>query len=175
MDGARGTHAWRRRLATGPLWLYFVVQAVLFGVLTYWLQRLTGPDHDSWLVHAIEGVVFGAAMTWWIARQRRRNGGADAMVEQALAIKRGRLPADADPELWPELLDRQERTQRRLRRIAPVEFGAFAALGIWLALTQGAIWWAFVVFFVLVGAACVVASSRTLRRIDLLRAELLHR
>jgi hypothetical protein len=162
-------------MATAPLPVYFVVQAVVFGVLTYVLGQLIGPDHESWIGHAIGGVLFGALMTLWIARQRRRNGGAQAMVDQALALKKGHLPEGADPQVWSANLDRQERTQRRLRRIVPVEFGAFAAVGVWLALTQGAVWWAFVAFFVLAGVGGVVATTRTLHRIDRLRGELLHR
>lgn len=175
MDDTSGAHGWRRRLATAPLPVVFVVQAAVFGVLTYLLGQLVGPDHESWIGHAIGGVFFGAAMTWWIARQRRRNGGADAMVDQALALKQGRLPPDADPETWRQHLDRQERTQRRVRRILPVEFGLFAALGVWLALTQGPVWWAFVALFVLFAVGGVLATTRTLRRIAVLRDELLHR
>jgi fatty acid desaturase len=96
------------------------------------------------------------------------------MVDTAAALKAGQLPADADPQVWRERLDRQARTQRRLRLIAPIEFAAFAALGVWLALSQGPVWWVFVAFFVLVGIACTAAAVVSLRRIDRLR-QLLHR
>jgi hypothetical protein len=116
--GRRGDLSrWRRRLATAPLWVCFV-------------------------------------------------------VDQAVALRKGRLPEDADPETWRSHLERQERTQRRLRVIAPIEFGAFAALDIWLAFTQGAVWWVFLALFVAFGVGGVVATAATLGRIDRLRQQL---
>jgi hypothetical protein len=87
-------------------------------------------------VAVIGGVVFGLFMTWFVSRQRERYGGADRMLTLAGALEKGRLPEDADPEAWRAVLDRQERTMRRLRRGGPVELAAFAALDITFALTQ---------------------------------------
>jgi hypothetical protein len=154
--------------------VHFLYFTVAFGLITWLLDELTGTT-TSLRGRLIGVLLFGVLMTAFTAWQRRRNGGAEASVDTAQALKYGRLPDDADPQVWRERLDRQERTQRRVRWIAPVEFGAFAALGVWLALSQGAIWWAFAAAFVLMGVGCVVGSSRTLQRIDVLRGELLHR
>lgn len=174
MDDAEGPRGWRRRLANAPLPALFVYYTVVFGLVTWLLDGVTGTT-TSWQGRLIGVVLFGVLMTAFTAWQRRRNGGPSAMVDTAAALKAGRLPADADPQDWRNRLDRRERTQRRMRWIAPVEFAAFTALGVWLALREGAVWWVFAAFFVLVGTGCVVASTRTLRRIDVLRGELLHR
>jgi hypothetical protein len=164
---------WRQRLANAPLAVVFGYYTVVFGLLTWLLDELTGTT-TSWRGRLLGVLLFGVLMTAFTAWQRRRNGGPKEMVDTAAALKAGQLPADADPQVWRERLDRQARTQRRLRLIAPIEFAAFAALGVWLALSQGPVWWVFVAFFVLVGIACTAAAVVSLRRIDRLR-QLLHR
>jgi hypothetical protein len=165
---------WRQRLAKAPLVVHFVYFSVAFGLVTWLIGELTGTT-STWRGRLIGDVLFGVLMTAFTAWQRRRDGGPEAQLDTAQALRSGRLPADADPQVWRNRLDRQERTQRRVRWIGPVEFGAFAVLGVWLALSQGVIWWVFAGVFVLIGIGCVVASTRTLRRIYVLRGELLHR
>jgi len=164
----------RQRLAKASLPVLFAYFTVTFGLGTWLLAPLTGTT-TSWRGHLIGGVLFGVLMTGVTAWQRRRNGGVDARLDTTKSLRAGQLPPDADPQVWRERLDRQERTHRRVRVIAPIEFGAFAVVAVGLALGHGVIWWAFAALFVLIGVGCVVASNRTLRRIDLLRGELLHR
>jgi hypothetical protein len=165
---------WQRRLATMPLSLHFLFQAVLFGGLTYALRRAIEPSRaEPWWVAVLGGVVFGLFMTWFVSRQRERYGSADQMLTLAQALKKGRLPEDADPGAWRAVLDRQERTMRRLRRWGPVEFAAFAALDITFALTRTSVWWwVFLVFFVGMFVLSLVTPRRRLAQIERLRDQL---
>jgi hypothetical protein len=167
-------NGWRQRLATATLPVQFAYFSVTFGLATWLLGPLTGTT-TSWRSHLIGGLFFGVLMTGFTAWQRRRNGGAEGGLDMAKSLKTGRLPPDADPGVWAGRLDRQERTHRRVRLIAPIEFGAFTVLAVVLALTQGVIWWAFAGVFALFAVGGVVAGNRNLRRIDVLRDELLHR
>jgi hypothetical protein len=167
-------NGWRQRLAKVSLPALFVYFAGTFGLGT-WLLGLLTSTTTSWRGHLMGDLFFGVLMTGVTAWQRRRNGGVEAQLETTKGLKAGQLPPEADPQVWRARLDRQERTHRRVRVIAPIEFGAFSVLAVWLALDQGVIWWAFAALFVLIGAGCAVASTRTLRRIDVLREELLHR
>lgn len=161
-----------RWLATAPLPVYFLFAAVSFGGVGYLLHFVIGPSHEDGLDFLIGGVVYGLLMTAFIGWRRRRYGGAQRSLQVGLAIKNGELPADADPAFWRPALARQERTFRRLRWIIPVEFGAFVALAVWLALTAGPVWWIFAGFFVAFVVLGVVGTRRNMRKITALQHQL---
>lgn len=159
-------HGWQRLLTGAPLPVLFVVQAVLFGAGTHTLGRLTGQPGQSWIASLIGAVTFGVLMTAWIARERRRSGGADAFAHLERAVSTGQLPPGADAEEWRPRLERQERSYRRLRVLAPVVFVLFAAASVWLAVSQTPLYWIFVAVFLGLGVHSLVTSARRLRRIE---------
>ena len=160
-----------RWLLAAPLPFHFLVMAVVYAAGLYGEQRLTD-SHASFATDAIGGVVFGAVMTALFAWRRRKDGGASQQLAFVTAVKSGELPADADPEVWGPLLDRKQRTFRRWQPWVVVEFLAFTALAVVLAVGQGAIWWAFAAFFLGMGVWLVVVGRRNARRLDGLRAQL---
>jgi hypothetical protein len=164
--------AWQKKLTAAPLPVLFVVQATLFTVLTYLLGVLVERDHQSLMGQAIGGLLFGALMTAWVARQRRRAGGATGVSELAEAVRSGELPDDAEPDDWRPRLLRLRRTYRWLRFVSPFQFGLFAALGAWLAIEQTPTYWLFVAAFVGFGVFGTVASVRGLGRIERLLGRL---
>jgi hypothetical protein len=158
--------ALQRKLMTAPLPVVFAVHAVLFGVLTYLLGLLVDQESQSWIGQAIGGLLFGVLMTAWIARERRRTGGPTAVADLRQVVRTGELPDGAEPDEWRPRLERQRRIYRWMRFVAPVEFAAFAALGIWLSTAVSPVYWVFVAVFVGFGVWGAVASVRGLGRIE---------
>jgi hypothetical protein len=159
-------HAWQRRLATAPLPVHFVMQAALFGVGLYLVQLVLGQRSHSWIRYAVAALLFGLATTAGLAWQRRRNGGAEAIVAVSQAIRHEELPPDADPREWLELLEREERTHRRAQVTAAIVFPLLVVLSAWFALAVNPRFWIHVALFALFGVLGTASSVRNLRRIE---------
>ena len=164
-----------RWLMTAPLYVQFAFSALTFGLLTYGLDAGLSHHRDSWVGHLIGGLLYGALMTGFFAWRRRKDGGPSQQLALVTALKSGELPPDAEPEVWHPLLDARQRSLRRWRPWAIVEFTAFTGLAVALAVTQGPIWWAFAAFFVGMGVWLEVVGRRTRTRIEALRGTLAQR
>lgn len=162
---------WRTRLQAAPLYVLFLYFTVGFGGLGYLLDPVSGHSR-SWIAHLIGGIFFGLTMTAVIAWQRRRSGGAQKQLVLVRALKKGELPPDADPAEWAPVLERKKRTYRRLQPLGALEFTAFTALAVWLASSQGAVWWIFAGFFFAAGVVVVVSSRRYVGRIERMQRQL---
>lgn len=142
---------------------------VLLAVLWFGIQFVTRPARQDVGALAIGSVVYAGLMTAFfgiaIARTRRRAGGADEVSRIRRAVKTGAVPPDADPAIWTPELERVQRQYRRTRWFGPVVFVLATALGIWLALTDGPVWWLFVAVFVGFLVWGVVDTRRALRRL----------
>lgn len=168
----RGFNRW---LMTAPLYVQFAFSAVTFGLVTYGLDAGLSQHRDPWVVHLIGGVLYGALMTGFVAWRRRKDGGAAQQLAFVTALKSGELPTDADPEVWGPLLEAKQRSIRRWRPWAIVEFAAFTGLAVALAVTQAPLWWAFTAFFLGIGVWLDVMGRRNTRRIGVLRTALAQR
>jgi hypothetical protein len=163
--------AWRRRLATAPLPVHFVLQAVLFGVGIYLLDLVLGQRSHSWIRYAVVGLLFGLTTTAGLAWQRWR-GGAEALRAVSQAIRHERLPPDADPHEWLELLEYQERTHRRAQVAAAIACPLLVVLFAWFALAVRPLFWIHVALFAVFGVIETASSVRNLRRIERLLDQL---
>jgi Flp pilus assembly protein TadB len=161
-----------RWLLTAPLYVSFAMYAATFGLITYGLDVGLSGHRDSWLEHLIGGVAYGVLMTGFVAWRRRKDGGASQQQAFLTSLKSGALPADADPDVWGQLLDRKRRGIRRAQPWGVLMFIACAGLAIWLAVVQNAVWWLFAALFVAMGGWLIAVGRRNARRIDDLRAQL---
>jgi hypothetical protein len=159
-------HAWQRRLATAPLPVHFVMQAVLFGVGIYLLGPVLGQRSHSWIRYTVAALLFGLATTAGLAWQRRRNGGVETILAVSQAIRHEGLPPDADPREWLELLEREERTHRRAQVTAAIVFPLLAVLCAWLALAVSPRYWIHAASLAVVGVIGTASSARNLRRVE---------
>jgi hypothetical protein len=163
----------RERLAAPPLTLLFAFYAVGYATLTYLASHLFDEGRDSWAAHVLAGLAFAAVMTAIAAWRRRRVGGRQREAELAKALRTGRLPNDAAPEVWHPLLAKQKRSY---------EIGLPWAIGLFGLITLGcvisavsdsdAIWWLFAAACAAIGVGLTVSSRRALGNIDRLLHDL---
>jgi len=102
---------------------------VLFGTGMAIVLATTTDRAPIWLAVAVglaAGTAFGSAMSAFFARVWTRAGGLRIARAVQHALRTRRLPDDADPQTWSELLDRQERDTRR----APLYVLFFAVLAV---------------------------------------------
>jgi TctA family transporter len=142
---------------------------VLLAVLWFGIQFVTRPARQDVGALVIGSVVYAGLMTAFfgigIARTRRRAGGADEVSRIRRAVKTGVVPPGVDPATWTPELERARRQYRRNRWFGPVVFVLATALGVWLAVTDGPVWWVFVALFVGFLAVSLVDTQRSLRRL----------
>ena len=158
-----------------------VVVGLVIGWLALWYgvlfaaDRAFGDDDVSWAdpLSSMIGPLVGVALAFWL--RRRAMGGSGHVWEFDTAVRRRRLPDDADPAVWGPLLDRGDRFQRRARTFA-LGVTLLVAIPTVLLLAWGGYGWAVVAVAALIGAALAAvldhASRRQARRIDLLREQL---
>lgn len=124
------------------------------------------------------GPMIGGSLGPWfvLRRQRRRMGGYARARAFARAVRRRRLPDDADPAVWGPLLEGERRALRRAQTVdAPVAAAVFAAVAIVSSVVIGFRW---SVVLAILGAAVALVSvawltgRRNLARIDLLADQL---
>ncbi len=131
-------------------------------------------EDPDWLrpIPGLAGSFAGAflAVRW----QRRRLGGASRLREFTRALRTGRLPDDADPAVWRELLQRERLAQRRVHVCVLVLVGLFATGWAVIAalLTFDAVAAVSTGLVVAVAALVWVLGARHSARIDRLAAQL---
>ncbi|MGH1550417.1 hypothetical protein ACRAWB_15075 [Leifsonia poae] len=161
-----------------PAWVVGVLMGLFFGVGTFVVNVSIGIQRLSWasaVAAAIGGVLFGAVMALLVARQRRKSGGTSMAQSVTNAVKRGELPHGASADEWMPLLERRRRQAKLLRWLGPLEFGLFAALAVYLIVTDGSrviFWDAALVFFLALAVWYPINSRRQLRSIEQLERQL---
>jgi hypothetical protein len=168
----RGLPRTTRRLVVGGIVLGWL--ALWYGVLLA-VERAIGDDDVGWAdpLSSMIGPLVGVALAFWL--RRRAIGSSGHVWEFDRAVRRRRLPDDADPAEWGPLLDKGDRFQRRARTFA-LGVTLLVLIATVLLLAWGGYGWGAVVAAALIGAALVAvlefASRRQSQRIDLLREQL---
>lgn len=168
----------RDRLAEAPPLLLALILAVTFGGLWWILIVAIGLQPIGWVSvigAAVAGAVFGVSMTLYIVRQRKRTGGPHNLAALNRALKTGKLPPDADRRTWESLVDHRAKQQVFWGRVGPFEFGLFAVLGLYLALTdaRGAwFWWLEAVGMAAFAVFSPISSRRQVTKLKELRRQL---
>lgn len=178
-DSGRGD-ASRNRFRGLPRTTRRIVGAVvLIGVLALWYAVLLGwnawlLDESDWtdpLPGMVGGLVGIGAVLWW---QRRRMGGFRQVGEYQRALRRERLPDDADPAVWGPRLQQAQRFQRGARSLA-VASTVVTAVAVVAVSAWAGYGWVVVVVTALIGVAFVAvldfASRRQSHRIDRLHEQ----
>ncbi len=117
------------------------MSAIFFGTFMGLLQPVLSGSPTPWggrvLMGAISGSLFGAGMTWFISRWWEDAGGYTKARSLQTALRKRRLPDDADPQEWSALLDLQEVSIHRARWYTAILIAA-AILNTVFALTRAA-------------------------------------
>jgi len=148
---------------------------VIWYVALLAVKRAFDDQDPSWTdpLSSMIGPLAGVALAFWL--RRRALGSFGRVWELDRAVRRRRLPADADPAEWGPLLEAAQRFQRRARTFALgltlLVLVATVALTAWAGFG-----WAVVVAAGLIGAALIgvleFAGRRQTQRIDRLRDQL---
>lgn len=161
-----------------PIWAVAVLMFTVTGGLWFLFGLLITPDQPP-IVRLVGTIFYAGVMTVfftiWIARARKRAGGANELDRIGKAVKSGSVPADADVDMWTATINTQHDQLRRQLWLGPVVFGSAIALSTWLAVTDGWLWWGGVVFFGAVLIWSVVSTPRGLRQVAHVRDELASR
>ncbi len=174
--------AFRRRLHALPATTRrLVVAGIVVGVLAVWygalfaVDRATGNDDVSWAdpLSSMIGPLVGVALAFWL--RRRALGSSGSVWEFDKAVRRRRLPDDADPAEWGPLLEKGDRFQRRAGKFA-VGITLLLLIATVLVVAWGGHGWGVIVAAGLIGAVLVtvleLASRSQSARIDRLRDQL---
>lgn len=151
-DWLRGLPRTTRRLVVTGIVLGWL--ALWYGVL-FAADSAFGEDDPSWAdpLPSMVGAMVGGGFVLWL--QRHRMGSFGRVWEFDRAVRRRRLPDDADPTEWSSILDRGDRFQRGARRFA---LGATVIAGVLLMIGLAAVGFGWIA--VLVAASiCVVAIA----------------
>ncbi|MEY9953928.1 hypothetical protein [Leifsonia sp. EB34] len=168
----------RKWLNRQPVFVVGIVSGILFGVLTYLGNSAAGIQRTGWgsaIGAAVGAVVFGALFALIVARQRRAGGGVSMAQAVTDAIRAGRAPDGASAEEWRPLLERRRRQARLMRWLGPVVFGLFAALAVYLMITDGSrliLEVVFLLFFLGIAIWYPIGTSRQLAGIDRVERQL---
>ncbi|WP_247649937.1 hypothetical protein [Clavibacter capsici] len=165
------------RFQRAPLGIVFLVLAVVVFVVRTLIGPLLLDDALSLgrtISTLVSSLLIAGVMTFVVARQRRRSGGADAMAEVTAALKTRRLPLDADPVVWIPALEWRRRQFRRSLWLMPVLVVVLVAMGVAaVALVPGSpAGWIIVGVFLVLGVVSVEQARRTIPRIDDLLGQL---
>ncbi|WP_442545201.1 hypothetical protein ACSBOX_05865 [Arthrobacter sp. KN11-1C] len=168
---------WQDWLGKRSWWTLATILAVFWTLGWFGIQAAIRPSGASWglLVGAVVGGIFyGGFMALIFRRQQAKYGGPSTSRAIEMAVREGRLPEGAEPEIWLPLLDRKKRTERRMVWVGPIEFALFTALCVFLIVTEPSVWswWVATVLFVGLGIWVPLWSIRRAHRIDALIAEL---
>jgi len=158
-------------------WTVAAIMAILWAAGMYGIQAAIRPDRAGWgwLAGSLaSGVLYGIFMALVFRNLQKKYGGGDTAGAIEKAIKKGRLPQGVQPEVWLPLLERKRRSDRFLTWAGPIEFGLFAALELYLGITEPGVWfwWLAAVAFVCFGIWTPVWAVRRRPRIDALIAGL---
>ena len=148
---------------------------VLWYVALFAVRRAIGDDDVGWAepLFSMIGPLVGVALALWL--RRRAMGSFGRVWDLDRAVRRRRLPDDADPAEWEPLLEKGDSFQRGARKFA---LGSTVITGVLLMI--GLAWAGFGWIAVLVAAAiCGVAvalvefgGKRRSQRIELLQEQL---
>lgn len=179
-DIGRGA-AFRRWLrAQPPTTRRLVIAGIVLGWLAVWYLALFAlnswfSDEPGWTqpLTSMIGPLVGVSLALWL--RRRAMGGFGRVWEFDRAVRRRRLPDDADPAEWGPLLERGRRFQRKAKT-----FARAVTLLVLIATVLLMAWvgygWIVVVVAGLIGALLVgvleFAGRRQARRMDLLQEQL---
>ena len=156
-----------------------VVAGVVLGWLAAWyvflllVERAFDDAEVSWTepLSSMIGPLIGIALAFWL--RRRAMGGH--VWEFDRAVRRRRLPDDADPAEWGPLIEKGERFQRRARTFA-LAFMVFAVVVVVIGFAWVGSGWVAVLVAAVIGVVGValleVASRRQTARIESLRDQL---
>ncbi|SDF02400.1 hypothetical protein SAMN05660662_0752 [Blastococcus aurantiacus] len=178
-----------RRGAAFRRWLHglprttrqFVVTGLVIGWLAVWYAALLaikgsiGDDDVGWAdpLSSMIGPLIGIALAFWL--RRRALGSFGGVWEFDSAVRRRRLPDDADPAAWGPLLEKGGRFQRGARRFA-LGLTVTAVVVMVIGFAWAGFGWIAVLVAALVGVVAVAllefASRRQTARIDDLRDQL---
>ena len=158
-------------------WTLGAIMAVFFAAGTYGIQAVIWPPHTgwAWITSAlIGGIFYGTFMAIIFRNLQRKYGGRDTARAVENAIKKGRLPDNVQVEVWLPLLERKRRSEGFWAWAGPLEFGLFAALEVYLAITEPGIlfWWLAAAVFVGLGVWMPLWAHRRRPRIETLIASL---
>ncbi|MDM7885657.1 hypothetical protein QUG92_11135 [Curtobacterium sp. RHCKG23] len=157
-----------------PTWMTGVVMAVMFAVMWFALGFITTPElhlGPRALISAFTGALFGTGMGFWLGRQRRGFGQLARRPEFGKAVRRGAVPADADPAEWRRALQHLQKQYRPLRWLAPALYLPMTALSIWLAVTGEPMFWVGAGFMFTIFVITTVSTPRVLRKTTTMLAE----
>lgn len=168
------------RFQRAPLGIVFLVLFLIVVVVRLLLEAVMLEDGLSLgrtIATVIGSLIMSGVLTFVVARQRRRSGGADTMAEVTTALKTHRLPVDADPATWIPALEWRRRQFRRSMWLMPVLVAVLVAMGVAAAvlIPDSPAGWIIVVVFLGLGAVSVVQARRTIPRIDDLLRQLRER
>lgn len=159
-----------------PLWAVMVVLAVAFGGFWYLSTFVTMPADVPVGIRvaasAVSGTAFGVLFGFWIGRQRRGVGPAGRQRALGRAIRRGELPADADPAQWRQALEHYQQQYRRQRWFGPVVFVLAIVLEVSLAVTGRPVFWFAAAIFLVFLVVTLVQTPRVLRNTAAMLVEL---
>jgi peptidoglycan/LPS O-acetylase OafA/YrhL len=168
------------RFQRAPLGILFLVLAAVVFVVRGLVGPLLLDDALSLgrtVGNLVSSLLIAGVMTFVIARQRRRSGGADTMADVTTSLKTRRLPLDADPATWIPALEWRRRQFRRSMWLMPVLVVVLIAMGVAaiVLVPESPAGWIIVVAFLAVGTVSVVQARRTIPRIDDLLRQLRER
>ncbi|TCL82857.1 hypothetical protein EDF31_108105 [Curtobacterium sp. PhB142] len=159
-----------------PLWAVMIVLAVAFGGFWYLSTFVTMPaDVPVWIrgtASAVTGAAFGVIFGLWIGRQRRSVGPAARDRALGRAVRRGELPADADPAQWRQALEHYQQQYRRQRWFGPVVFVLAMVLEVSLAVTGRPVFWFAAAMFLVFLIVTLLQTPRVLRNTAAMLVEL---
>lgn len=154
-------------------WSAAAIMAILFAAGTYGFQVAIRPDRAGWVLLALSlasGVLYGVCMALVFRNLQKKYGGRDTAGAIEKAIKKGRLPEGVQPEVWLPLLERKRRSDRFMAWAGPIECGVFAALELYLGITDPGVWfwWLAAAAFVCFGIWTPFWALRRRPKIDAL-------
>ena len=161
----------RRFLGVG----FVIGVLVLWYVAIYVVRRAVGDDDVTWAqpLSSMIGPLIGVALAFWL--RRRAMGSVGHVWEFDRAVRRRRLPDDADPTEWGPLLEKGDRFQRRARTFA-VGLTVFVVVVVVVGFAWAGFGWIAVLITALIGVVGValleVAIRRRTARIESLRDQL---
>lgn len=152
-----------------------VLGAIVLGALFFGVARLAGlVTSTAFVIGAVIAAGFLVIMTLWAAFVRLQARQDAVWLRVWHTTLSGRLPADADVDVWRPRLRSRRRSWALMRIVAVIEFGLFTGLAVFLVASGSRDWWTWVelVIFPAFGVLGFWQAGRQLTRIDGALAEL---
>jgi MFS family permease len=129
-------------LRRAPLWVIFLVVAVLWTALMLGIRWLRGQEisPETVVINAVFGLAFAGFLIllgrWMNARGRRKPPGAPTGTNISQGMTTGRPPEHASADEWVPELRKIIRQERRWAWVGSLAFGLFAILGVFLVIDK---------------------------------------